>query len=134
MTKPIHVRWSNSQGEPCELKLRDDRGGAIEVAVDGQTFVVNGDAHDMQTSVKLAENGDEVVAANDHVVLSPMPGVVARVLVKAGQSVKAGDPLIVLMAMKMENEICANGDGVVQSIKVSDGSIVQTGAVLLVIG
>ena len=62
-------------------------------------------------------------------VASPLPGTVISVLVKPGESVKAGQILLILEAMKMENEILAPEDGVVSSI-VSQGAAVNTGDVL----
>lgn len=67
-------------------------------------------------------------------VNAPMPGTILRVDVKAGQNVKSGDTLMVLEAMKMENEILAPKDGVVSSVAVKQGDSVQTGALLAVIG
>jgi len=63
-----------------------------------------------------------------------MPGKVLRVLTSVGASVNTGDVLLVLEAMKMENEIQAPSAGTVKEIKVSDGSPVNTGDVFLVIG
>lgn len=63
-------------------------------------------------------------------VAAPMPGNILKVNVKAGQSVKKGDVLMILEAMKMENEIMAPSDAVVSSVSVSAGSTVEAGAVL----
>jgi biotin carboxyl carrier protein len=63
-------------------------------------------------------------------VNSPMPGKVLALKAKVGQSVKHGDVILVLEAMKMENEIVAPGDGVVASINVSTGEMVEAGALL----
>lgn len=70
-------------------------------------------------------------AAGGEAVKSPMPGTILSVPVKAGQSVKTGDVLVVLEAMKMENEIKAAHDAVVASVAVSKGESVDTGAVLV---
>ncbi|MEL7647814.1 MAG: biotin/lipoyl-containing protein [Sedimentibacter sp.] len=64
-------------------------------------------------------------------VTSPMPGSIFKVHVKAGDSVKRGDVLIILEAMKMENEIFAAADGVVDSVLVKEGATVNTGDVLV---
>ena len=64
-------------------------------------------------------------------VTSPMPGTILNVAVKAGQAVKTGDVLVVLEAMKMENEIKAAHDATVASVEVSKGESVDTGAVLV---
>ena len=67
-------------------------------------------------------------------VPAPMPGTILKVNVTAGQAVKAGTVLVVLEAMKMENEIMAPKDGTVTQVVVSKGSSVDTGAPLVVIG
>lgn len=67
------------------------------------------------------------------VVSSPMPGVVIDILVSVGQAVKAGDTVVLLEAMKMENEIAASRDGVISSIAVSKGTAVESGAALVTI-
>ncbi len=67
-------------------------------------------------------------------VNAPMPGTILKVNVQNGQAVKAGTVLVVLEAMKMENEIMAPKDGTVTQVLVSKGSSVDTGAPLVVIG
>lgn len=64
-------------------------------------------------------------------VKAPMPGNIMKVNVKPGQSVKKGDVLVVLEAMKMENDVCAPEDGTVASVEVSQGATVETDAVLV---
>ncbi len=64
-------------------------------------------------------------------VKAPMPGNIMKVNVKAGASVKKGDVLVVLEAMKMENDICAPQDGVVASVEVTQGATVETDALLV---
>ena len=67
-------------------------------------------------------------------VTAPMPGNILDVKVKVGDSVKKGDVLIILEAMKMENEIMAGADGKIASVNVNKGDSVETGATLCVIG
>ena len=66
-------------------------------------------------------------------ITAPMPGNVLDVKVSNGQAVKKGDVLMILEAMKMENEILAPCDGTVQSVSVSKGATVNSGALLCVI-
>ena len=66
-------------------------------------------------------------------VTAPMPGNILKVAVTAGQAVKEGDLLLVLEAMKMENEIFAPCNGTVAQILVSKGSTVDTGATMVVL-
>ena len=65
---------------------------------------------------------------------APMPGTILKVNVKAGDAVKEGQVLVVLEAMKMENEILAPKNGTVTQVVVSKGASVDTGAPLVVIG
>ena len=64
-------------------------------------------------------------------ISSPMPGNINDVRVSVGQTVKKGDDLIILEAMKMENEIKAPQDGTVASVNVTKGATVNTGDVLV---
>ena len=70
--------------------------------------------------------GEEVVA--------PMPGKVLQLKVSEGDSVKEGDTLLILEAMKMENEIIANASGSIKKINVAANDMVDTGDILMVIG
>ncbi len=74
------------------------------------------------------------VAAGSIVVNSPLPGVVLEIKVKVGDTVKKGDPIIVLEAMKMENNIPALNDGIVSKVSVEKGAAVLEGAELIIIG
>lgn len=64
-------------------------------------------------------------------ITAPIPGKVNSIKTSLGSNVKKGDVLIVLEAMKMENEIVASEDGVIASIDVREGETVESGAVLL---
>lgn len=71
------------------------------------------------------------VPAGATVVKAPMQGNIIKINVKNGDTVKRGDVLCVLEAMKMENDICAPCDGVVASVAVAQGATVATDAVLV---
>jgi len=71
--------------------------------------------------------------AGGHTVESPMPGTILSISVSEGDSVSNGDVLLVLEAMKMENEITSEVDGTVASINVKNGAAVDAGEVLVVI-
>ena len=73
------------------------------------------------------------VAAGAETVAAPMPGNILSVNVAAGQSVKSGDVMLILEAMKMENEILATRDGVVAQVAVTKGATVNTGDTLVVL-
>ncbi|MBE6777215.1 MAG: biotin/lipoyl-binding protein [Ruminococcaceae bacterium] len=71
--------------------------------------------------------------AGGETVTSPMPGTILSVNVKEGSAVNKGDVLMVLEAMKMENEIIAPCNGTIASVNVQNGASVETGATLCVI-
>ena len=74
------------------------------------------------------------VSGGKETIKSPMPGNILNVNVTNGAAVKKGDVLMILEAMKMENEIMSPCDGTVLSVNVTKGASVETGAVLCVIG
>ena len=66
-------------------------------------------------------------------ITAPMPGTILDVKVSAGQAVKSGDVLMILEAMKMENEIMAPHDGTITAVSVSKGAAVESGTLLCTI-
>ena len=102
---------------------------------------VNGIAFDVEILGAPLTEGDlpEVAAAavpagEGTPVAAPLPGVVTKVLVAAGQAVKKGDTVVVLEAMKMENNITAECDGKITGICVAAGDSVLEGTTLVTIG
>ena len=73
------------------------------------------------------------VGAGPQEIRAPIPGKVVAVLVSAGAAVRPGQPLVVLEAMKMENQICAEGEGTVETVAVSPGGTVEGGQLLVVL-
>ncbi len=69
-----------------------------------------------------------------HALKSPLPGVILNIFVKEGETVKAGSHILMLEAMKMENNIDADRDGVVKEIRVKCNDSVMEGDVLVIIG
>lgn len=86
------------------------------------------------SSATAATAAAKAPSADGQKVISPMPGTILSVKVSAGSSVKKGDVIMILEAMKMENDIVAPIDGTIKEIVVQKGSTVQTDDVLAVIG
>jgi biotin carboxyl carrier protein len=90
-------------------------------------------------SVQVLRPGDEKLSAGDGAkrkglkIKAQMPGKIVRVLVEVGQTVAKDQPLLVMEAMKMENEIRAIHEGTVKQVHVQPGQTVETGAPLLVL-
>lgn len=74
------------------------------------------------------------VVGSGEAIDAPMPGTIVKICVTSGQAVKKGDILVILEAMKMENEITAPKDGTITQILAQKGSNVNTGTPLVVIG
>ena len=86
------------------------------------TITVNGNVYD----VTVEEGAQGAVKVN-----APMPGKILKVNATAGAAVKKGDVLVVLEAMKMENEICAPQDGTIATVECAAGDSVESGKVLV---
>ncbi|MDR0424122.1 MAG: biotin/lipoyl-binding protein [Clostridiales Family XIII bacterium] len=84
---------------------------------------------------KPAQPAKQPVSAGEGLILvdSPMPGRILSVWVEPGQDIRDGEPLLVLEAMKMENEIYSPADGVVESVMVNKGDSVNSGDILVTI-
>ena len=72
--------------------------------------------------------------AGEHSIDSPMPGKVVKLVASEGQAVKAGDVLLILEAMKMQNEITADADGTVKTFNVAAGQSVKAHESLVILG
>lgn len=102
-------RWLiQRRGQPFEVEVLDER------------------THHIQGLIAAGKG-----PAGPAVLKAPMPGLVVRVLVEPGQTVAAGQGLVVLEAMKMENELKAGGPGVVDQISARAGEAVEKGAQLV---
>jgi glutaconyl-CoA/methylmalonyl-CoA decarboxylase subunit gamma len=102
------------------------RPGQLTVAIGAATIPVTLNGHRRRSDNQGMGEGAKQV-------LAPMPGKIVRVLVKPGEVVRARQPLVVVEAMKMENELRAGGDGTVVEVKVQEGASVDAGALLVVI-
>jgi biotin carboxyl carrier protein len=129
-------------GKKYHISLnRNNEPMSFNVEVDGESFVLQFETKQKKLESKnsytispsrLSKNRRTLVEKKG-AVLSPMPGKVVLVKAKIGAEVKVGDPLCILQAMKMENEIVAPRNGLVKEVKVDEGSIVRKGDILVVI-
>jgi biotin carboxyl carrier protein len=147
------VQLSNADGSVLRAVEVQASGGttSVAVSVDGRMFdlVIDGEAPKLfvfasgRRQPVVVENAHQRAAASVRkadsgdaggVVTSPMPGKVVKVLVKEGDAVEPGRPLVVVEAMKMENELSAEIAGTVQKVYVQPGDAVEGGARLVLIG
>lgn len=102
------------------------------------SFILDINKHKAEAKIKndledlLSKMGmDKVFGASMNELKAPMPGMVLKIIVNAGDEVKKGDSLLVLEAMKMENNIKALGDGIVSEIPIKAGDKVEKNQVLI---
>jgi acetyl-CoA/propionyl-CoA carboxylase, biotin carboxylase, biotin carboxyl carrier protein len=118
-----------------EWWLADEAGRrAVRVHVQGDTLTAQVAGHGLSGTVRDPRAlGDHAGGGGEGVVRSPMPGAVSRVLVSPGEAVQKGQVLVVVEAMKMENEFRSPFDGVVVEVPARPGTTVDGGAVLVVL-
>ena len=103
------------------------------VTVNGTAYEVTVEAVNA-ADIKAPAAPAAAAPAGGEKITSPMPGTILSVNVSNGSAVKKGDVLMILEAMKMENEIMAPCDGTIASVNVTKGASVNTGDLLCVIG
>jgi biotin carboxyl carrier protein len=113
----------------CRIAADAARGASREVHIGSRAFAVT------ITDLKRLRAGQNAGAQADAVaqLIAPMPGKVVRVLVEQGTEVAAGDPVVVVEAMKMQNEMKSPRAGTVTALHVKTGDTVNAGEVLAVI-
>jgi pyruvate carboxylase subunit B len=116
-------------GRPTVVTLRSAGRGQWTLGVAGDRW--DAEVVDERTRHIRSLTAGSSAARGLASVRAPMPGLVVRVLVEAGQEVSAGTGIAVLEAMKMENELKAPGAGVVGAVRVAAGEPVEKGQVLV---
>lgn len=105
-----------------------DSDGSMSISVDGTSFqaTINGS----RNRINAVGGGGEGDGTR---LTAPMPGKVVRVLVEPGNKVEARQPVVVVEAMKMENELTVEKAGTIEEVRVSEGESVESGQLLVVV-
>jgi acetyl/propionyl-CoA carboxylase alpha subunit len=145
-----HNQWS-VEGYPGEASVRETEPGVCTVMMNGRSYrVVAGKESGgwlvllggLQRAVTVESERARLLKqytrsesqAHRHLeIRAPMPALVGRILVSPGETVRPSQALLVLEAMKMENEIKAHQAGTVKEVRVERGQTVEKGALLLVL-
>lgn len=127
---PVTVEIVSIRPNEAEIRVGDrtffvpfaNEGNRISFVFDGETYLAD-----------LGESTRARVRHRDHSMEAPMPGVILKILVRPGDVVSKGAPLIVLEAMKMEHQIVAAHDGTVDAVLCREGELVQPGSDLVTV-
>ncbi len=136
------------RGNEYDVQIHNIEDNTAEIEVNGTTY--NVDIHKevkvtktpklVRTKIEPSSEGHTAKTSSpaEHkgggLIKAPLPGTILELKVSAGDSVKVGDTLLIMEAMKMENNIKADREGKIESIKVNAGDSVLEGDVLIEIG
>lgn len=115
-----------------EAVVDEKEDDSFEVLIRGELYSVQ--VQDERSRRLAMARGETAVDSGEFVIKSPMPGIIVKTPVEAGQSVKKGDSIIILESMKMENELRAPRDGIVTRVHVEPGQSVEKDQALAIIG
>jgi biotin carboxyl carrier protein len=108
----------------------EERDGKYQVLIQGTLYEV---IVEDERARRLAAAGGGLRAGGDNAIRSPMPGLIVDVVVSEGDAVAAGQTVVILESMKMQNELKAAADGVVAKVSVKAGENVEQNKELVVI-
>ena len=131
-----------------EVEVGEITGGTAQVTVNGKPYKIIIEGYDnsncgvvtapVQTSVQAPVNppvsSKTVVPAGAGSIVAPIPGLILDIMVKVGDKVEAGDPVVIMEAMKMENNLITDFTGTVKEINIQKGAQVNTGDLIMIIG
>ncbi len=130
-------------GQTFETSIKEYKGTSAVVTVNGVDIPIEIEPQKNNNIPKLVRNikkptvsiqTPKLPKASTGDVIAPIPGTVVKILVKEGDFVNEGDPIMILEAMKMESEINATSSGRITSVKVKEGEAVQEEQILVHIG
>lgn len=124
----VHV-LNDAKSVKAEVLISDFHNKKYSVAINGNTYEINiANKLDLLIEEMGLSLGTSTLV-ND--IKAPMPGIILEVAVKPGDTVKEGDNLLILEAMKMENTLNSSRDGVIKSVEVSVGQTVDKNQLLI---
>ena len=132
-------------GEKYDAKIKKYKNDQVIVEVNGIDYEIELEhserrkkeivrSEKTRPTLNVVKTPVKTVTTSAGSVLAPIPGLVLRILVNEGDSVNAGDTVLILEAMKMESEIASTSTGIISKIIVKEGASVQEGEVLLEVG
>jgi len=122
------------QGNEYQVQIKEFENNIAEIDVNGSTYHVELEHYKTKSVTKtpklvrarvVSEASEKVISKSDgYTVHSPLPGTITKILVNEGDTVKSGDVLLMMEAMKMENNVLAEKEGVIMKVSVKVGQTV----------
>lgn len=126
--------WSMLVGHRShEISVAEAGDGSLQVAVDHRPIRATVISGTRAGNPARSGSGANQTHNGPRRIVAPMPGRIVKVMVRVGDQVKAQQALMVIEAMKMENELRSVTDGTVTDVRVAEGALVESGAALIVI-
>ena len=127
------------RGNSYEAHIINHENNLIDIEINGTPYQVELEKELIKTKtprlvrakMPADNNATPLTGSSISTVQAPLPGLIIKISVKEGDTVKVGDTLLVMEAMKMENNILAEKAGVVKTIKTSEGATVMQNDVLI---
>lgn len=129
----------NINGKSIDVDLINNQNNQVEFTIAGKSYLVNIKPEVQVSNKEQPHSTNQITQSLQHKptktgngdVCAPMPGLVSKILVAVNDKVSIGQPLLVMEAMKMENNITSSQNGIVEKVLVNIGQEVQSQAVLI---
>ena len=129
------------RGNKYDAKIIKFENNTIDIEVNGTSYHVEIEQNVIATKTptlvrsKVKTNKEDAkIKQTETVVKAPLPGTIFKMMVNEGDKIKTGDTLLIMEAMKMENNIQSETSGIIKSIKVKEGDAVLQNDILIEIG
>ncbi len=127
------------RGNAYDATIKSFENSIVEIDINGTNYKVHVEREEkksktprlVRAKVKTSREDAKIVSKIGKLVKAPLPGTIFKMNVSIGDSIKMGDTLLIMEAMKMENNIQAEADGVVKTIMVKEGDAVLQDDILL---
>jgi len=123
--------------EKFEIEVGEIKGGVAAVNVNGEVYAVeieNYDSVAVPAAISQTPASTSVPVPGSAPIVAPIPGIILDIAVQVGDKVEAGQTVVIIEAMKMENNLVSAVDGIVREIRVQKGAHVKTGDLIMIIG
>lgn len=120
-----------------EVVVGEVKSGHANVTVNGESYAVeieHCDSVAAPTAMPQTPAPTSVPVPGSASIVAPIPGIILDIAVQVGDKIEAGQTVVIIEAMKMENNLVSSADGIVREIRVQKGAHVKTGELIMIIG